>query len=444
MDLLLDPWIDVYTVDGPATMGVRDVLLNRGDIVDVISDDPLEDAAILRLLFAAVLVADGDLPRWLHETRDRWRLFDTDAPFWQNPQLRPHLGERTALPAMHLSYRYAANGATLLDHHHNESGLRLTPAAAARALVMRQAFSVGGVQPYPEKIFGVKAGHLAVATNRPFAWIDAGNLADTLEVNRRPGPVGTFHHSWSGTVGTSPGPGGQADALTWQARSILLVPDADGLVAQVSIAEGVRYGRLETNPVLIPHTTFTKKKATDPYTARDVHIDRPAWHQLLTAYADPDAPGVLAGDLARGLPDQASLRLAGLASLKSHVDGPVTGHIPIPQISRHEAAELDAAVTVARKQLTSNLIAASEIVTPSAGGSTGWWKHLHPARTQFDLAIAPAVTAAVAGAITIAEARERLATHVAHFAQQAASMISATSPAAAVAATTPRRRGNTR
>ncbi|WP_306306965.1 type I-E CRISPR-associated protein Cse1/CasA, partial [Nocardia asiatica] len=82
MDLRRDPWIEVITRDGPATVSLQEAAANLGDIIDVASDDPLVDAAVLRLLLAADRVSDGDIRGWLADTRRQWRLFDSRTPFW--------------------------------------------------------------------------------------------------------------------------------------------------------------------------------------------------------------------------------------------------------------------------------------------------------------------------------------------------------------------------
>ncbi|MFZ2529768.1 MAG: type I-E CRISPR-associated protein Cse1/CasA [Rhodococcus sp. (in: high G+C Gram-positive bacteria)] len=435
MDLLNEPWIDVFTHDGPATVSLLDLARNLGDIIDVVSGDPLEDAAILRMLMAADLVSDGQIAGWLTETRGAWNLFDSAAPFWQNPQLREHLGDRSIGPAVTLSYRNAGNGSVLLDHHHNETGLRSTPAAAARALMMRQQFSVGGIQPFPEKIYGVKSAKAAVAASRPFVWIDAGNLAATLTANRTSGPTGTFHHTWiGGRPGRDGAHGGQADALTWQARSVLLIPDADGYVTGVSITEGSRYGD-HTDPHLIPHTTYTRQKKNDPHTAWTVHIDRPGWRQLLTAVADPTAPGVLAADPPAGT----RIRLAGLASLKSRIDGPVTGSLPAPHISRADTAALGTAIADTRKYIIGRVIAAGRIAAPSSNPTApgAWWKRLAPTNTRWNSDVEPVVRRALTGEISIPDAVDALHAHADRYIDEVAAALASTSPAATAAATTP-------
>ncbi|MBM4574947.1 type I-E CRISPR-associated protein Cse1/CasA [Rhodococcus hoagii] len=435
MDLLTEPWIDVFTVEGPATLSLLELARNRGEILDVASGDPLEDAAILRMLFAADIVSDGDLPGWLSSTAGQWELFSQDAPFWQNPQLREHVGERTVSPAATLPYRFAGNGSVLLDHHHNESHVRLSPAAAARALMMRQQFSVGGIQPFPETIFGLKSAKAAVAAPRPFTWIDAGNLAETLAANRRPGPVGAFHHSWpGGKPGEQPSQGGQADALTWQSRSMLLTTDSDGHVTGLSVTEGLRYGD-DTDPNILPHTTFTQKKKTDPYTAWDVHADRPAWRQLLTAYATTDAPGVLAAQL----PPGTRMRLAGLASFQSRIDGPITGSLPVPTISRADAAELDAAIGAVRKYLVGRLIAAGNELAPSSSPETpnAWWKRSIPTGSRWNQCIETIVRSTLTGDLSLAAAGDAMRAAVEQWIGEFATTVAAASPLAAVAATTP-------
>lgn len=434
MDLLSEPWIDVFTVDGAETLSMRELVRNLGDVIDITSGDPLEDAAILRMLMAADRVSNGDLAGWLPSTAGKWGLFDSTSPFWQNSRLREHICDRTVSPAVTLSYRFAGNGSTLLDHHHNESDLRLTPAAAARALMMRQQFSVGGIQPFPESIFGIKSAKASVATGRPLVWIDAGNLADTLAANRQPGPAGTFFHTWpGGKPGDSRPPGGQADALTWQSRSMLLIPDSDGLVRGISITEGIRYGD-DTDPQLLPHTTYNQKKKTDPYTAWNVHASRPGWRQLLTAYADPNAPGVLSG----AVPGGSRIRLAGLASYQSRLDGSVTTSLPAPQIDRADVTMLDTGIGEARKYLVGRIIAAGRIVAPSSTPTSpgAWWRGSMPSDSRLNADVEPIVRRALIGDMSIPDAVAAMRSAAELCVDQFAGTVAATSPAATVAATT--------
>ena len=40
MDLLSEPWIDVFTVDGAETLSMRELVRNLGDVIDITSGDP--------------------------------------------------------------------------------------------------------------------------------------------------------------------------------------------------------------------------------------------------------------------------------------------------------------------------------------------------------------------------------------------------------------------
>ncbi|WP_245560293.1 type I-E CRISPR-associated protein Cse1/CasA [Nocardia asiatica] len=341
---------------------------------------------------------------------------------------------------MTLPYRYTGNGPVLLDHHHSESGLRLTPAEAARALVMRQQFSVAGIQPVPRTLFSVKSATPAVATIRPLVWIDAGNLADTLAANRCPGPTGTFWFSWpaGAQVGQTPPRGGQADALTWQSRSILLIPGPDGDVEGAVIAEGLRYGP-DTDPTLVPHTLYRRRDSNAPAAVWQVRhaprsvwdsvageqiaptMLRPGWWQLLTAWADPAASGVLANSgTAEG-----RLRLTGLAADRGRIDGPVVAQLPAPRISRADAAVLDAGIATARRRLLIRALAAGRAAAPAADISAAgaWWHNLMPSQTQINACFEPIVSAAVAGELAVSAAVEQLADEAAGLAAAAVSAL---------------------
>lgn len=340
------PWIPVLTDTGMDHRGLASVF--ESDVLTVASGDPLEDAAIVRLLLAIRIAAAAQelTPhRWVSEHADRFDLFSPTHPFGQNPDMARLVGlDRVTRPLSAQSYTLAGNGSTAVNQFHTLSGVTYTPAAAARLMLMRQAFSVGGIQQFPAIAYGKGpiSAKAAVCTNRAFTWIDTGRLATTLDANAElvaGRPLGTFHFGWPDPQTPPPiagNPSGVLDALTWPARSIYLLP-ADP-VAEIAICDGLRWPETGTpgyspqrEADLIPHAVFERKTKKAPFTIQGVHTERTPWRQLLTALASEQPHGsVLAAARTADLPPGSVVRIAGLGSYQARIDGAVTGAFPTP------------------------------------------------------------------------------------------------------------------
>lgn len=213
---------------------------------------------------------------------------------------------------------------------------------------------------------------------------------------------------------------------------MLLIPDADGYITGFCITEGIRYGDV-TDPQDIPHTAYTQAKKGDPPAAWNVHSDRPAWRQLLTAFANAAAPGVLAGELDGGQ----RIRLAGLASYQSRIDGPVTGSLPLPQIDRTAAARLVDGIAEARKHVSGRLVAAGREMVPSSSptGSGAWWRRVMPTDTRLNDMFEPVVRCALTGEMTVDEAVDAMRALAAACVDEFAGSLAPADPVAAARAT---------
>lgn len=365
------PWIPVLTDNGMDHRSLRGVFTD--DVAAVATGDPLEDAAVLRLLLAIRIAAaarDVAPQQWVATHADRFDLFSAAAPFGQNPDMARFVGiDGAARPVSAQSYALAGNGSTADNWFHTLSGVEFTPAAAARLLLMRQAFSVGGIQQFTEAVIfaevpDTRAGKegktrkqstgsatygkaplsakTAVCTNRAFVWIDTGKLCTTLDVNAdlvAGRPVGTFHFGWPDPAIPPPAAGdptGVLDALTWPARSMYLIPGDP--VTDVMICDGLRWPEASTpgytpdrEATLIPHAVFERKTKTAPYTVQGVHTERVPWRQLLNGLAATQPTGtVLATAAAGDMPPGSRLRICGLGSYQSRIDGAVAGSFPVP------------------------------------------------------------------------------------------------------------------
>lgn len=342
------PWIPVLTDTGMDHRTLATVFSD--DVLVIATGDPLEDAAIFRLLLAIRIAAGphGAPQQWAADHADRFDLFSSTHPFGQNPDMARLINlDRVTRPLSAQSYTLAGNGSTTVNQFHTLSGITFSPAAAARLLLMRQAFSVGGIQQFPAAAYGKSplSAKAAVCTNRAFVWIDNGRLASTLDTNAAltyAQPRGTFHFGWPDPQTPPPitgTPSGVLDALTWPARSIYLVPSDP--VSDIMICDGLRWPESTTTPgydpqheaELIPHAVFERKTAKAPLTIQGVHTERVPWRQLLTGLATEQPEGsVLAAARAnpQTLPQGSVVRIAGLGSYQARIDGPVTGAFPVP------------------------------------------------------------------------------------------------------------------
>lgn len=362
----------MLTVHGTAEWGLFDVLDRASDVVGIASGDALVDASLMRLLLAVDVAATGDgieATQWVTRHSGRFELFDSAEPFWQNPAMAAYWelpGAKSPASSM-----IRPNGSPESIVHSPDSamgdalGVAITPAEAARALVLRQMFSTGGIQSFPaSKAFGLKSSSArsTVANQAPLVYVEGTTLADTLTASRVPGPTGTFQFSWPRGQDpyTDGAPTGVVDTLTWQARSILLNQRGDGMVDSYLCSDGIRYGDL--HPDLLPHTTFEQRTKDAPWTARAPHFQRAGWRQLLDAYA-AGSPGILS-NLPTG-PRQ--LRLIGLSSFQGRLDGHVDDRLPIPHINRTDAGRLSAAIADTYREVSSTVGVAG-----AALGSSEW------------------------------------------------------------------------
>src|ERR1700712_411187 len=154
--LVSEPWLPVLTTSGMRTCGLVGVF--NPDVIAIATGDDLEDTALTRLLLAIHIAAtdSGLAPQeWIDAQRSRFDLFDVHRPFWQNPGMARFAELPGAVrPLVSASYRHAGRGSTAVNVWHNESGLVFDSAAAARLLVVRQQFSVGGKQPFTTAAYG--------------------------------------------------------------------------------------------------------------------------------------------------------------------------------------------------------------------------------------------------------------------------------------------------
>lgn len=437
MNLTADPWIPVVTVDGHRELGLREVFASADRIAGVCSGDSVIDAALMRLLMAidaAATAAGSPTAEWVGDHRERFELFDERRPFWQNPNMSQLWEVKGAAIAASTLVRPNSSPQSMV--HSMESamgeafGTALTPAQAARCLVMRQQFSTGGIQPgIPKAAYGSTSAKAAIANIAPFVWVQAPTLHDALTANRIHEVRGTFHFSWPDEASPfqEAAADGVIDMLTWPARAMLLHRNPDGMVDTYLCTDGLRCTTKLTAEHL-PYTTFEQAKRDSPWTVRGISYQRPGWRQLLDAYA-AGSPGVIEeAALRRAVPPDSCLRIIGLSSFQARVDGHVDDTIPIPTIARSDAAALSAAVVDAFKTAGSAVGSAAATL----GFGKEWSDRRRPtATTGIADCARPIVCAALVGDIAVADAVTQIAAIGQRAAQSVVADLTPTYPAAA-------------
>jgi hypothetical protein len=342
--LVAEPWIPVLTSSGMQTRGLAGAF--DPDVIAVATGDDLEDTALTRLLLAIYIAASdvGLTPHhWLDSQRARFNLFDPRRPFWQNADMARFAEMPGAVkPLVSASYRHAGRGSTAVNVWHNESGLVFDSAAAARLIVVRQQFSVGGKQPFTAGAYGPApmSAKTSVATNRPFLWLEDGHLASSLAAAAALGgthPVGRFWFTWPENTppATSGHPSGVLDGLTWPSRSMLLIRGGGSCEPGVMVCDGLRWpesraGGTDPEAKLVPHTVYARPRDSEHYVPQRVHPDRPAWHQLAVMCTDPNYPGSVAPRATSSQGVHPRWRLGGLAAYQAAISGAITASFPVP------------------------------------------------------------------------------------------------------------------
>ncbi len=161
-NLLEEPWIPVLREGRVEEVGLEEALLKAPEIVRIETPSPLEEAALYRLLLAVLHRAlggpsrveevgawwqEGHFPlqpllEYLNRYRERFYLFHEEAPFFQVADLP----EENPLPWSKLLPELASgNNPTLFDHTTEASLPKVGYAQVARALLVHQTFTPGGL-----------------------------------------------------------------------------------------------------------------------------------------------------------------------------------------------------------------------------------------------------------------------------------------------------------
>ncbi|MBI5606515.1 MAG: type I-E CRISPR-associated protein Cse1/CasA [Deltaproteobacteria bacterium] len=260
-NLIDEKWIPVRFPDGTRDeLGIRDTLLQSGNIAAIEDPSPLVVAALHRFLLAVLYralegptdidqakalfkegLSEGRVTSYLERWRERFWLFDDEYPFGQIPTFEPKAWRAwTALAAEH----NADNAKVLFDHVDVESPGTISEAKATRWILAAQTFSVSCGKS--------ELSHTNTAPSATAAMVLplGRNLQETLlfslvpqnqEITdvdkplweRNPESVKSLK------VGYGRSESGLADRYTWRIRSIRLEANNPGRIEKLAFASGV-------------------------------------------------------------------------------------------------------------------------------------------------------------------------------------------------------------
>ena len=296
-NLIDESWIPCILSDGGReTLSLRATLLRARELRGIQGESPLETAALYRLLLAVLHSAlrgprtnAGWLSCWkrdhwepelvnqyLERWSDRFDLFHPHKPFFQAVDARAKPKSVITL-VMDMA---SGNNAALFDHHTEETGAALSPAQAARSLLVMQNFGLAGLW-----LNGV------TFTDSPWSrgiifLLEGDNLFQTLALNLLPYPDEDVRPSrasdapaWEKEDPYQPArqiPEGYLDYLTWQSRRIQLIPEGDDrlpVVRRMTMAPGLRLD----GAILDPMKNYRKNVEKEIWQSTRFLEDRSLW-----------------------------------------------------------------------------------------------------------------------------------------------------------------------
>lgn len=321
-NLIDAPWIPVVDQEGVyGEVGLRELFVRAHELREVSDPSPLATFALMRLLLTiahrivkgprdhaawrkiweagrfAEKAVDGYLENWRH----RFDLFDRDWPFMQVGGFETIAGAKltTNLATRLLPEIATGNNATLFDHSDEGRPTPMSPADAARALLVAQTFGLGGGKgptsrrpgrtkvEHPYSSHAPCVGAVAVLLRRP-------SVFETLCANMPligPSQDPPFrspdddHPSWERQEVREPEecvPTGYLEYSSWLARYVRLIPDpVDGRVREMCFAQGaIVADEVYKSPFAFWH--FDDKRGQYPV---PLNPDRAVWrdsHALLS------------------------------------------------------------------------------------------------------------------------------------------------------------------
>lgn len=261
-NLITGCWIPVRDSDrNLREVSLREALLDAPRLLRIEDPSPLVEVVLHRLLLAVLHRAlDGPadsedvldwwdrgsfpenrLNQYLDTYEDRFDLFHPRYPFYQIPDLP----DENPLPwTKLLPEKASGNNPTLFDHSVDDAPPYARPAEIARALLVHQAFTPGGLI----RRLGVSSGAGGPLSKSVVFLAVGNNLFETLLLNLAPyRPEGDMPLWEREPYHVSDVEGGKARenlwgrtrVYTWLSRAVRLLPELDGRVRFMAYGPGV-------------------------------------------------------------------------------------------------------------------------------------------------------------------------------------------------------------
>ena len=274
-NLIDRPWIPCIRLNGARDeLSLRDVLVQAQEIREIQGDSPLETAALLRLMLAVLHRVFG--PRnwsdwkaiWITRSFDnqkvssyleqmdiypRFDLFHSERPFYQAQDPKANAKSIISLVLDMAS----GNNATLFDHHTELAGATLTAPQAARALIVAQAFGIGGLSGTSENFTDAPCAKGIIFFAAGATLFETLALSLVRYADDKPLPVTPEGDvpAWEMENPFEPErkkPRGYLDYLTWHNRRIWLIPEESHqgtVVRQMRWAPGLILDASDVDPM---------------------------------------------------------------------------------------------------------------------------------------------------------------------------------------------------
>ncbi|MER5784890.1 type I-E CRISPR-associated protein Cse1/CasA [Streptomyces mobaraensis] len=334
MNLFDEPWIPVRWLpghDGPASVGLRDLLGHCQDIEAL--DIPLAAAqsALLRVLYAltarvtgldedpdgdwmrrrAGVLEDRALPRdgidgYVSRQHDRFFLFDevTGRPWLQDPRLADECTETSGVNKLVLT-RPSGNNYSWFGHFRDSAPYAPSADTAVLYLLMWHYYGAPGKCTaralHGERISEARRGPLSGSLSyHPegdslLVTLLAGLVRPGVEVRPEEDLCPWERDKPTDPAGAPPVPVGPCGWWTDTSRhALLLHPDARGeRVTDACITWAYRLPGVFDDPYLIWEHRLVKKQQEEVRTARQAKADRALWRDLdgLLRHQPPEAQG---------------------------------------------------------------------------------------------------------------------------------------------------------
>lgn len=322
---------------GREELSIKETFKRASDIQEIFDPSPLVTVAVHRLLLAILhrnfgpanetewaKLWNGGKGDWdqekLRTYLDKWHsrfdLFDEEHPFYQCATMPVSVTDAKgksksyAKSVSNMVHELATgDNATLFDHCIEDNPRALSSAEAARLLVAFQPFAVGGLITFESGQDRKKVGSAdnAALVKGAVILVQGDNLFKTLmlnlhkynrndaepfEIDRDDAPVWECENN----LLREERPKGLLDLLTWQSRSIRLIPEQDNngltVVTQVVIMKGNQFPDgfylYDKEPMLAFRKVLKPGKGQDPYPPLAFQEEKALWRDSFSLFKATD------------------------------------------------------------------------------------------------------------------------------------------------------------